>query len=169
MKTSSAFLVIVAIFMSVPTFGQDSMILKDSRFIDDVKIRKTDLGYAIVYKNGEINIPADMVKECFIEGKDGFVPRNDKEKEKVAKGLVPYAGRWIKKKKRNAILAKKRAKRQAKYEEIKSHREWRNRYKTKGKQFNFEYTLDPDIFKNLDALMNTYYKVFMKDWRLSKP
>ncbi len=161
---------LLSIFLSpMLSWAQDSMILKDGRFVDGVKIKETKDGYKIVYKNGEIFVPAKMVKECFIEGENGFVPRNEKEKAKVAKGLVPYAGKWMTAKKRDSLIKKKRLAREAKYAEIKGHSEWRNRYKTKSKQFDFEYTLDPDLFKNLNTLMNTYYKVFMKDWKISKP
>ena len=153
----------------VSASAQDSMILTDGRFVDGVKIREAEDAYAIVYEHGEILVPKKMVKECYIESSGGFEPRTEEEKAKVEKGLVPYAGRWIKKKKRDQILARKKAEREKKYEELKSHSEWRNRYKSGGKNFEFEYTIDPDIFKGLGDLMNTYYKVFMKDWKLRRP
>lgn len=169
MKKISLFALALLVCLVIPGLAQDSMILNDGRFVDGVKIRETKDGYAIVYKNGEVAIPKDLVKECFIEGAKGFVPRNEDEKAKVAKGLVPYAGKWVKKARRDSLIAKKRAKQKAKYDEIKSHSEWRNRYIDKTKQFQFEYTLDPDIFRDLEDLMENYYKIFMKDWRLSKP
>jgi tetratricopeptide (TPR) repeat protein len=170
MNTIKLLVLTCVLSLCVDSFAQDdSMILTDGRFVDGVKIRETKDGYAIVYKNGEVKLSKKMVKECFIEGAEGYVPKNEAEKEKVAKGLVPYEGRWIKKRKRASLIAKKRKKQEAKYKELKSHSEWRNRYIDKTKQFQFEYTLDPDIFRDLEDLMENYYKIFMKDWRLTKP
>ena len=151
------------------TATADDLVLKDGRFIEGVKIEKTTGGYNVLYKNGVVFVPERLVKDCILEGADGFVPRNDKEREMIEKGLVPFKGRWVTRKRRASGLAKSRAKAKAKLDELKKHREWVNRYVRKERNFRFEYTIDPEIFDNLGDLMEAYYKYFTKFWKIRKP
>ena len=152
-----------------PSLQADDLILKDGRFIENVKVEKTAGGYNVKYKNGTVFVPESLVKDCIMEGVDGFVPRNDKEREMIEKGLVPYKGKWVTRARRVSSIKAKQAKAKAKLEELKKHREWMNRYVRKEKQFRFEFTIDPEIFDNLGDLMDVYYKYFTKFWKIKKP
>jgi tetratricopeptide (TPR) repeat protein len=50
-----------------------------------------------------------------------------------------------------------------------ARREWVNRYKLKTENFEFEYTIDPDIMKGFAELMEVYYKNFTKEWDIKRP
>ena len=82
--------------------------------------------------------------------------------------LLDGEGRWVRKAQRDAALEKRRKAKREKIEELKKHRLWRNRYIDKTKNFQFEYTLDPEIFKNLEDLMESYYATFTRQWRIRK-
>ena len=70
---------------------------------------------------------------------------------------------------RDKLLDKRRIEREARIKESMSHREWVNRYTLKTENFAFEYTIDPDAMKGYADLMETYYKVFTKEWTIKKP
>lgn len=165
---SSALIVSLLLCLSVSVVADD-LVLKDGRFFEDVKIQKVAGGYNLQYTNGVVFVPEALVKDCIMEGADGFVPRNEKEREMIEKGLVPFKGKWVTRKKRLSGLARSRELRKKKLEDLKLHREWMNRYVRKSKNFRFEYTIDPDIFDNLGDLMEVYYKYFTKFWKIRKP
>jgi tetratricopeptide (TPR) repeat protein len=147
----------------------DILALKDGRFVEGVKIDRGEGGYKLLYKNGEVFVPETLVKDCLIEGEKGFEPRNDEERARVDKGLVPFEGKWVAKSARDAAIAKRQAERKKRIEEAKAHREWRNRYTAESANFKFEYTLDPEIQEDLRDLMETYFKVFTQKWGIARP
>jgi hypothetical protein len=148
----------------------DTVLLKDGRTVEAPKAEKRDDGsWALKFKNGDVILPADLVKEAWCVGAEGYLPKNDEEKAKLDKGLVPYEGKWIPKAERDQKAAKKTAEAKKRVEEARAHREWRNRYKEKTTNFEFEYTIPPEIAKNYMALMEAFYAVFTKEFKITKP
>lgn len=148
----------------------DSVLLKDGRTLDCPKVEKADGGWKLVFQNGEVVLPAALVKEAFHTSATGeYEPKDDAEKEKVAKGLVPHEGKWVPKAQRDAAVAKKAADARKRIEEAKAHREWRNRYKEKTANFEFEYTIPPDIAKGYMDMMETYYAYFTRQFNCARP
>ncbi len=140
----------------------DSLLLKDGRTIEDVKVEKQEGKYRVSFKNGDVLVSDTLVKDVLIVTAAGFEPRNDEEKALAAKGLVPYEGKWIPKAERDALVSKRAAAAKKRIEDAKAHRLWRNRYKEKTANFDFEYTISPEIAKGYMDLMETYYSVFTK-------
>jgi hypothetical protein len=151
--------------------GADTLLLTDGRTVECPKAEKqADGSWKLSFQNGDIVVPAAQVKDAFLTGAAGaYEPKNDEEREKVAKGLVPYEGKWISVAERTAKLAKRAAEAKKRIEEAKAHREWRNRYKAKTANFEFEYTIPPEVAKGFMDLMETYYSVFTKQFAISKP
>ena len=87
----------------------------------------------------------------------------------MAKGLVPYNGKWIPRSRLKSILAKERKKMLARLEEIKKHSMWRDRYKETTKHFAFEYTIPPEVARDYINFFEVYWKVFNKRWRIRQP
>ncbi len=155
---------------TVPPAGADTLLLTDGRTVDCPKAEKqADGSWKITFQNGEIVVPGNQVKDAFLTGAQGYEPKNDEEREKVAKGLVPHDGKWMPTSERDSRLAKRAAETKKRIEEAKAHREWRNRYKAKTANFEFEYTIPPDIAKGYMDLMETYYSVFTKQFGVSRP
>ncbi len=148
----------------------DTILLVDGRTLDCPRAEKqADGAWKLKFENGDIVLPAAMVKDAFVTGAQGFEPRDDEERAKVAKGLVPYEGTWISKAERDSKVARRTAEAKKKIDEAKAHREWRNRYKAKSANFEFEYTIAPEIAKGYIDLMETYYGVFTKAFNVSRP
>src|SRR5207247_1708884 len=54
-------------------------------------------------------------------------------------------------------------------DDAKAHREWRNRYRAQTQNFEFEYTIPPEIAKGYMDLMEAYYAYFSKQFGVARP
>jgi len=150
-----------------PAAAADMLSLKDGRFISDRKIERIVGGYHVQYEHGTVFVPDKLVADYFKAGADGaFVPRNDEEKAKVEKGLLPFEGGWIKKAKREKLIKAKVKAQEERLAQQKARRKWRNREIVKTKLFEFHHTLPDDLFAEFRSLFETYYKVFSKEWKI---
>ena len=70
---------------------------------------------------------------------------------------------------RDKLLEDRQKARAKAIKEVMDHREWRHRYKSQTANFEFEYTIDKEVWKEFSALMEEYYKVFTKEWKITKP
>ncbi|MCC6409548.1 MAG: hypothetical protein IT453_20485 [Planctomycetes bacterium] len=152
-----------------PTASADLLVLKDGRVIQDQKLARSDGGIAIQYANGDVLVPTALVEDVIIDGEATPPPATAEEQEMAGKGLVRWEGKWIPKKRRDELLAKRTAERKKEVEEIAAHREWAKRRTAKTKHFAFEYTVPQGVFENYAALMEAYFDAFVKDWGLQAP
>jgi len=145
----------------------DALQLTDGRFFHFPKVLRAKGGYEIPFSHGKVFVPETMVLNAYIISPAGtYEPKNDEERQKVAKGLVPFEGKWIKKEKFEKILLDREGKAKKMLQERKKHMLWRNRYIYYSPHFQFEYTIAPEIFQNYMLLMENYYKVFAKKFRV---
>lgn len=161
----------IAVLLAATTAAaQDSLQLKDGRFVIDHRMSRDEKGVTIHYTNGDVFIPHDRIRSSTALDKAGKAgPMSAEDRAKADKGLVLHEGRWIKKELRDQELEKLRAKRKQAIEEAKTRRLWKNRHIKKTQNFQFEFTLDPELMQSYIDLMETYYKVFTKEWRITKP
>lgn len=166
-----ALAVVAATLLPGAVARADAVLLKDGRTVDCPKVeRLPDGGFKLHFQSGEVLLKADLVKEAFATAADGaYVPKDDAEKAKLEKGLVPYAGKWVPKAERDAAVARRAAEAKKRIDEAKAHREWRNRYKEKTANFEFEYTLPPDLAKGYMEFMEGYFSYFTKTWNVPRP
>jgi len=153
-----------------PPASTDTVILTDGRIVDCPRVEKQGDGtYKLAFAHGDVVLPGDMVRLAFTQKAGAYEPKDDEERAKIEKGLVPYEGQWIPKADRDGRIARKAAEAKRRVAEAKAHRNWRDRYKVKSANFEFEYTIAPEIAKNYMDLMETYYSVFTKDFKVSRP
>lgn len=148
----------------------DSLVLVDGRTVDCPKAEKQpDGAWLLHFKNGDVALSKDLVKDAWVMGAQGYVPQNDLEKANLEKGLVPYEGKWIPKAERDAKAAKRAAEAKKRIDEAKAHREWRNRYRMKTSNFDVEYTIPTEIAKNYMDLMEAFFGYYLKEFHIPKP
>lgn len=163
-------LLLLAAAAAAPLAAQDSMQLTDGRFVMNQSIEKHALGAVIHYKNGDVIVPRELIRECSsfsIDAKEH--PPSAEDAAKIAAGQVLFEGRWTTPQKRDAVLSDRAQKRQERIAEASAHREWRNRYNLKTKNFEFEYTIDPDVMARYAEMMEVYYNTFTREWNIKKP
>ena len=132
---------------------------------------RTPEGVKVQFKNGEVFVNKDMILEASVSKTEGGAeekpPPDAAEKE--AQGFVRFEGKWIKKEQRDKLLEERRVARADKIKKAMDHRDWRNRYKKATANFEFEYTIDPEVMNDFSALMEEYYKRFLAEWKIVKP
>jgi tetratricopeptide (TPR) repeat protein len=165
--------VVATAALLAPLAAQDSLQLKDGRFVlGPTMTRKAD-GVVVHYKYGDVFVANDLIREVSASKSD--VPNQNQDRvpkdseEKLAAGYVRFEGNWVKPEQRDKTLAARRYDRAKKIKAAQARREWRNREKLETANFRFEYTIDPEVVKGYAELMETYYRTFTKEWGISKP
>jgi tetratricopeptide (TPR) repeat protein len=154
----------VALLALAATAPADTLVLKDGRFVEDKTIEKTSGGFKLKLEHGEIFLPSGLVADYFREKDGEFVPRTAEEEEMLEKGKVPYRGRWVTKSYRDKMVQRSREKRRQRIEQQKERQLWRNHVTVKTKRFVYKHTLSDDIFADLQAMFQAYYKYFTAYW-----
>ncbi|MEM7307782.1 MAG: hypothetical protein AAF682_13975 [Planctomycetota bacterium] len=159
-----------AALLGTPTLAQDDLLcLKDGRVFADLSMERTDGGVTIHFENGDVAVPGGLILDALVAGSSSFEPTNDEEREKLAKGFVPFDGKWVSQKRRDQLIAKRLKERREAIEEMQAHREWRNRYREESKNFAFEFTVPKHIFDGYRESMEAYFSIFAKDWKVKRP
>jgi hypothetical protein len=152
--------------------GQDLLQLKDGRFVrhDGVSMTRTPDGVKVHFKNGDVLVKKDLVREASVSKTEGAdEPPAPDAADKEAQGLVRHEGKWIKREQRDKIVEDARRAQAARIKEAMAHREWRNRYRMQTANFEFEYTIEPEVMKDLAPLVEAYYRTFLEQWKITKP
>ena len=149
--------------------GNDFLVLKDGRVIAGKKLVRAEGGLKLVFEHGEVLVPSELVQDCMIEGESAPEATTEEDKAQLAKGMVRFDGKWMSKKQRDDLLAKRLADRKKYFADLAARKEWRNRAKETTKHFAFEYTLPDNVFQNYRDLMEAYFEVFVRDWKIHLP
>ena len=150
--------------------GNDLLLLKDGRVFIDIRLEQVaDEGIYVLFENGKILVPDDLIDEAVIQDAPLPEPKTDQEREKLEQGLVPYKRRWISVEKKKKIQAELVKERKAELAAIEKHKLWRNRYKEQSKHFKFEFTTAPSVFERYRDQLEAYFTVFAKDWKVKPP
>ena len=147
--------------------GEGALSLLDGRFILGPAIDKDGDHLIVHFENGDIRVPEKLVVSWFsTTTKVDYKPKNDKEKAKLAKGLVPFNGRWLSKKEVKKQIQRLQKKQAAKIAEQQKHKLWRNAYTFKGKNYIFKYNIPKAKFEEMRELFDMFWDVFMRKWKL---
>ncbi len=144
----------------------DVLVLADGRVFQDQRLERAEGGVQVQFPSGKVFVPDALVHLILIEGEADPEPKSDEERQKYAKGLVPFEGAWIPKKRRDETLAKRSAATKADVAENLAHREWKDRRRAESKDFSFEYTVPEHVFAEYRDRLEAYYQIFAKDWHI---
>jgi hypothetical protein len=166
-----AVLSLVAASLPAPAAAGDDpiLVLKDGRVIEGVPMAREADAVVLTYANGKVRVALDLVEDFLIEGAALPEPTTDEEKEKRAKGLVPFRGRWVTVAERERALRREIDERRKAIEDYRKHREWRDRYQFKTRNFEFESTQPPWRNEEFADLLEVYFKEFAKVWKTRVP
>ncbi|MDA1266996.1 MAG: hypothetical protein O2816_18100 [Planctomycetota bacterium] len=121
----------------------DTLLTKDGRVIDGPKMERTADTVVIHFENGKVTVPMELVKDVFLESDTEELPKG--ERRRIEKQLEEDRARVL---------------------ESQLHKEWRNRYEVKTKNFIWQYTLPDHIGQALQTRFETYFDHFKKLWRI---
>ncbi len=158
------------LLLLAPLAGADTLALMDGRFVDDRPIEKADGGYKVTFENGEIFVPEKMVVYVYRDDQTfDFTPKTDEEKEKFAKGKVPWKGRWVSKSYAVKLREKELEARRKRIDQMLERRLWRNHAVVKSKRWVFRHTLPDEIFGEFIQLFEDYFEFYCKFWKIRPP
>jgi hypothetical protein len=147
----------------------DILMLKDGRVVDDKPMHRVADGIEIRYEHGVVLVPTALVQDAVLEEDKVWTPQTEEEKTQTAKGFVRFEGKWVTPRQREELVAKRVEKHKKLLEEMKSHREWRNRQILDTKFFRFEYTLPQHVFEPYRDAMEAYFAEFARTWKIKTP
>lgn len=148
------------------------LVLKDGRSIEAPQIKRTDTGFLLIYPHGEIPVPSGLVLKALTLDEPSatdLAAASEEDKEKMAKGLVFFEGKWVSRKQAETLAERRLKKRLADIEELKKHGEWVNRYQESTAHFAFEYTLPQEVAQDYMNFFEEYWKEFARRWKISQP
>ncbi|MCZ6597769.1 MAG: DUF1570 domain-containing protein [Planctomycetota bacterium] len=139
----------------------DRLITTDGRILDVVKARELpDGGYRLVFQSGEIHCSAEHVASVEIEGDmSDYVPQNDDEKQKLARGFVRYRGKWLSKPAYRSQLNKQAQESRKRTEELAAHANFSNAWEKETKHFVIRTNTSPELLEFYDELLEGFYKL----------
>ncbi len=147
--------------------GEGALSLLDGRFIFGPAIDKDGDHLIVHFENGDVRVPQKLVVSWFsTTSKASYVPKNDKERAKLAKGLILFNGRWLSQKEAKKQIKRMQKKLAAKIKVQQAHKLWRNAYVFKGKNYIFEYNIPQEKFEEMRELFDLFWDVFMRKWKL---
>jgi hypothetical protein len=149
--------------------AQDSLHLKDGRFVSGPKMEFVGEEVLIHFPHGDVKIPKSIVREATLSSGPADPNMSAEDKAKIDSGQVRFENRWMPIAERDKLLERRRTEREARIKEAMSHREWANRNYLKTENFAFEFTIDPEVMRGFADLMEVYYKNFTKAWGITKP
>ncbi|MFQ5503341.1 MAG: tetratricopeptide repeat protein [Planctomycetota bacterium] len=141
--------------------------LKDGRFLVGKPIERSAKGIIVHFLNGDVEVPEHLIRDYFSSSPTfDYRPENDQERARLARGMVPFNGRWMKRTEAAKQVQKIQSRLRQRIESQKAHKLWRNRYKVQSRNFTFEHNLPEELFSDLRELLEAYWSVFMKKWNL---
>lgn len=152
-----------------PPAHADVLVLKDGRIIEREQMEAAPDGIKVHFENGVILVPEKSIEVAVLSNPPEPKNLSAEDKEKLASGLVPYEGKWIKPDDRDRRIAKLVQERREFVEKLRHHSLWRNRHQDKTRHFEFEYTVAPFVYEYYRDTMEAYYKEFAKTWRVKQP
>lgn len=145
----------------------DLLITKNGKVIRGKVTEKDANTYHVKLATVEFDLSKELVKEVLIEGDmSSYVPKNDKEKDNLAKGFVLYKSQWISKDQYAKEIEKENAKRNAVMEEEMKHLQFADGWKFTTKHFAFQGNCPKEILDDLAALLEEYYGVMQSQIQL---
>jgi tetratricopeptide (TPR) repeat protein len=160
-KLASAALVVLGLaFVAAPAALADRIVTKSGRVLEGKVTKKDDNTYHIKLNTTEFDMSVESIKEVLVEGDmSGYVPKDDKEKEFLAKGLVKYNGQWISKDQYQQNLDKENAKRRKLLDEEAKHLQFATGWKFETAHFQIQGNCPKDNLDDLASLLEEYYNL----------
>lgn len=157
-----------------PAFGTseiegDVLIMKDGRIFTEFGLEKKDDLVLVSLEAGTIEVDGGLVEMVLKAGQEiEFNPVTDEEKKKFEKGFVRLGDKWIKAKNAERQVERELKERLDQAEDDLAHQEWRNKYETETKHFQWYHTTPMRVTQRFMDSADAYYDVFKKDWKIKR-
>ena len=169
---SVAFPLLVAGLLTTASLEDDPgdiLVLKDGRIIDGFEMEQAEGHVLVELKSGAIQIEDRLVDVLLEKDKEiSIVPQTDEEREQFEKGFVRFEGRWTKVRTATKAIKRTVAARIEQAEEDKRRQQWKDRYTTETKHFQWQHTTPLGTTNRFIEACDAYYEIFKKDWKIKR-
>src|SRR4030095_11989769 len=158
MPRASCALALLWLFASVA--HADLIITKNGRVLEGKVTEKDANTYHVKLKTVEFDLSKELVKDVVIEGDmSSYQPKNDKEKEALAKGFVLFKGQWVTKDQYQKELEKENSRRKKEMDEQAKHLQFADSWKFETPHFKIQGNCPKEILDDLASILEEYYNL----------
>lgn len=163
LRASSIFL---AALLLAPCALADRLITTSGKVLEG-KIREEGDTVFVQFENATLELAKKFVKQIEIEGDmSSYVPKDEREKEMLAKGFVKYRGQWLSKDRYANELKAQEAAARKKLEEIRLRQQWGNEWTKEKKLFVFHSNTSPEILNEYVSLFEDFYAFYSQKFSI---
>ena len=161
---------LTALFVVLAFAGRaraDKLILYDGRVVDGCRVEEIGQELYAAFEHGTLKLIPSQVKEILYDSDETYVPKNDYEREQLAKGFVLFEGLWMSKERRTGTLDKRRKARDERLREARAHLDWSGAWKKETRYFTLQTNCSEDLLEYYCDIFEQFYTIFVKKWKIS--
>ncbi len=153
-------LVVLLGLVLAPRALADRLVTKDGRVIDVQRAKIDGDSYRLTFASGEIVVAAEHVASVEVEGDmSDYVPKDEREREFLAKGYVRFRGKWQIKSAYEAELAKDAEARRKRADELAHRSKFVNGWRQESKHFTWQSNTSPEILRRYVDLLEAHFEL----------
>jgi len=145
----------------------DKLILYDGRVVDGCRVEESGQELYATFEHGTLKLIPSQVKEILYDSDEAYVPKNDYEREQLAKGFVLFEGFWMSKERRASTLDKRRMEREERIRKARAHLDWSGAWKKDTRYFTLQTNCSEDLLEYYCDIFEQFYTIFVKKWKIS--
>jgi len=154
------FLALATVALLAAPAAADRLVTRSGRVLEGKITEKDTNTWHVKLQTTEIDVLKELVKEVFIEGDmSTYVPKNDKEKENLDKGLVLFKNQWIKKEDYQRQIDKENERRRKEMETEAAHLQFADGWVIETPHFRFQGNCPKDVLQDCSSLLEEYYSL----------
>ena len=142
----------------------DRVVLEDGRILEGCKVERVEQALFIRFPHGLLPVDSSRIKEIVRDIDETCTPADEFERRQLTKGLVFFEGVWCSKKRRDAVLAERRRKREARLEKMAAHLSWENPWRKETAHFEVLTNTSEHLLEYYADLLEAFYQGFCKRW-----
>lgn len=146
----------------------DKVLLKDGRLIEGTLTESPEAGYTAIAIGGMVvPIRDELVERTYVENLEDYVPKDDKEREYLAKGFVLFEDKWMARTRREQILRKRAEEQDRLIDEARDRQDWRNATVRNTRRFTIKSNCTDEVIDEYVTRLDLYYKNFTRSWGIT--
>ena len=145
-------------------FGPDTVILRGGRIVRGIVVMEGEQRF-LVLPHGRLPIPEDQVIEILLDPDEDYEPRTEREREWMARGLVPYQGSWMSPESRARRIEEQRVEIDRKRAEIEARLDISNGWSERTAHFVFRTNTSVQMLTEYAEALEAFYDLFHRRFR----
>lgn len=131
------------------------------------KVTEAGEKYKVEFPNSvSLELPKSLVKELQLDDVSSYVPKDDKEKEMMAKGMVRFKDQWLSKDRYAAELKKDQEAAKKKFADYKAHQTWGREWVKQTKHFFVHCNISPELLDEYCEVYEHFFEAYGEKFKI---